>query len=69
MAEWAILDENGKELIAYGLNAHEGKITVKITSVADDLEPLFDFILWYLFVPIASENMGDNFLFMMLIMS
>lgn len=65
LAEWAIVDE-GKTLLAYGLNAANGKTSVRISGEADQSHLLLDFLLWYLFVPIASENMGDNFVFHLL---
>lgn len=66
MAEYAIMDE-GKTMLSYGLNAESGKITVKINVAQVDSNLLFDFLLWYLFVPIVSENTGDNFLFQLML--
>lgn len=67
LAEYSIIDGN-KNLIAYGLNTDtdNGKVNVKITSESISADFLFDFLLWYLFVPIATENMGDSFTFQML---
>ena len=65
LAEYVILDAD-KELLAYGLNANNGKVNVKITSFNNSTDYLLDFILWYLFVPVAIENMGDEFTFLML---
>jgi hypothetical protein len=66
LAEYAILD-NSNELAAYGLTTDNGKINVRITTPSNNSDFLFDFLLWYLFVPIATENMGDNFIFLMLL--
>jgi hypothetical protein len=66
LAEWAILDGE-KDILAYGLAADNGVINIKITAAttSDDLLP--DFLLWYLFAPIAQENTGGNFVFLMLL--
>ena len=66
LAEYAILD-NSAELAAYGLITNNGSVNIRITSSAKSSDLLFDFLLWYLFVPIATENMGDSFTFLMLL--
>jgi hypothetical protein len=66
LAEYAIID-NSKELAAYGLTTENGNLTVRVTTLDESSGFLFDFLLWYLFVPIATENMGDSFTFMMLL--
>lgn len=68
LAEWAILDGE-KELLAYGLTTENGKVSIRITSAETTTSYLPDFLLWYLFVPIATENLGDSFLFLMLMIS
>jgi hypothetical protein len=68
LAEWAILDNN-KEWLAYGLTADKGTTGVKITSAAENNDWLLDFLLWYLFVPVAQENSGDNAAFFMMTIS
>lgn len=67
LAEWIIFDEE-KEILAYGLNTSDGKAVVKISSANDNNDLLLDYILWYLFLPIAVENCGDNFVFLMLLL-
>jgi hypothetical protein len=62
MAEWVLLDNN-KEILAYQLSTQNGKATVKITSASEENEVLFDYILWYLFRPIALENTGEDLSF------
>ncbi len=66
LAEYVIL-ENEKEIISYGITAKDGKIGVKINSQQEESDYLFDYLLWYLFVPIAHENMGDALLFLLLV--
>jgi hypothetical protein len=66
LAEYAILD-NSSELAAYGLITDNGRVTVRITTSNQNTDFLLDFLLWYLFVPIATENMGDTFTFLMLL--
>lgn len=65
MAEWAILADD-KEWLAYGLTTDNGKVAVKITTAAENNDWLFDFLLWYLFAPVAHENSGDSVTFFML---
>lgn len=68
LAEWAIIEEN-KDLLAYGLNTdkNDGMVNVKITSRNENVDYILDFLLWYLFAPIATENMGDNLTFRLII--
>ena len=68
MAEYAIFDGD-KEILAYGLDTNEGKATTRIQTSIHNKSYLLDFLLWYLFVPIAHENMGDNITFTMLLMT
>jgi hypothetical protein len=60
LSEWTIqLDE--KDILAYGLNAEKNaKVNMKVSS--SDTEDIFllDFLLFYLFLPIAIENMGND---------
>lgn len=65
LAEFVVVD-TAKELLAYGLNSNQGKVNVKINSSSNSTDYLLDFILWYLFVPVAIENMEDEFTFLML---
>ncbi|MBY0479082.1 MAG: hypothetical protein K2Q24_15650 [Chitinophagaceae bacterium] len=65
MAEWAILDE-GKDYLAYGLIANDGGINIKIKTNSETMDLLFDFLLWYLFAPIAQENNCGDFMFHLL---
>lgn len=67
LAEWAI-QHNGKDLLAYGLHTgnENGMVNIRISSFDNTSPYIFDFLLWYLFVPVATENMGDNFTFTML---
>jgi hypothetical protein len=64
LAEYAIT-ENGEEWLAYGLATTDKKISVKI-SAHEHAPLIFDFLLWYLFLPVANENMGDNYSFLLL---
>lgn len=66
LAEYVIF-ENNKEILAYGLTTNSGKAIVRINSKTSDF--LLDYLLWYFFVPIAQENMGDNFVFQSLLLN
>ncbi len=65
LAEYAIFD-NSNEIAAYGLITENGLVNVRITTLNQSSDFVFDFLLWYLFVPIVTENMGDDFTFQML---
>jgi hypothetical protein len=65
LAEWAILKENAT-VLAYGLSTENGKAITKITASNTHVSPLFDFLLWYLFLPIISDNMNDNLMLILL---
>ena len=68
LAEYVIFDENQNELLAYGLKVENHQCKVAIQS-SGDKNYLFDFLLWYSFLPIAQENMGDSFVFQTLLMT
>lgn len=57
LAEWVIADEDTL-LLAYGLDAETGQLGVKITIPDEQMAQnwLLHALLWYLFVPIASED-------------
>jgi hypothetical protein len=66
MAEYAILDGT-TEIAAYGLDANNGHPKVRITSTDKEADFIFDFLLWYLFVPTATENSEDHLVFLLLV--
>ena len=66
LAEYVITEGN-KEILAYGLQPGNGKVQVKITGAGDQVDFIFDFLLWFLFAPIALENIGDNPTFSLLL--
>ncbi len=66
LAEW-VLEENNELVLAYGLSAENGKVSVKISSSENHNDYLFDFVLWYLFLPIATENTSQDLLFTLLV--
>lgn len=67
-AEYAVIDGD-KEILAYGLYTDQGWVTARIQTSIHNKSYLLDFLLWYLFVPIAQENMGDSITFTMLLMN
>lgn len=68
LAEFAI-SKAGSDLLSYGLKTDNGKAVTQISTAVDNKNYLFDFILWFLFSPIAHENSGDNLIFLTLLMS
>ena len=64
LAEYAIA-ENEKDILAYGLDTEKKELRVRI-STSGNTDFILDFLLWYLFVPIANENFGDTYLFFIL---
>ena len=67
LAEYVVFDGE-KEILAYGLDTRNGRAIVRINSDANS-DYLLDYLLWYIFLPIAQENMGDNFIFNTLLMA
>ncbi|KAA9356907.1 hypothetical protein [Larkinella humicola] len=65
LAEWSILAEK-QAVLSYGLTVDQGKTVVAIHSQAGNLDYLPDFLLWYLFEPIAAENTADPDFFLTL---
>lgn len=68
LVEFAIV-KGDLELLSYGLKTHHGKVFTQITTAEGNKDYLLDFILWFLFSPIAHENSGDNLVFHTLLMS
>ena len=73
LAEWAIFE--GEELIlAYGLDTTNGKVGLKVTQsennkINEENDYILDFLLWYLFIPIATENSSDNLMLTLMLTS
>lgn len=63
LAEFVLI-ENEKEILAYGLNTENKKLVVKI-SEAENCDTLLHYLLWYLFVPVANENFGNDYSFLL----
>ncbi len=61
LSEWVIQSET-KDILAYGLNAdnNNAMVNMKISSSDTENNFMLDFLLFYLFLPIAMENMGNN---------
>ncbi|MEL1242864.1 hypothetical protein AAEO56_01210 [Flavobacterium sp. DGU11] len=61
-----VLSDDRHELLSYGLNSSGlGRVGVKIGgSQSEDI--LYDFLLWYLFMPVAQEQSGENPIFTVL---
>ncbi len=65
-----VISKDGQELIGYGLDAQSGeKVATRITHSVEPthIHFLFDYLLWYLFLPIAHENGADTFLLLILL--
>lgn len=68
LAEYVIFDGD-YEILAYALSTENRKATVRINTNTSENDNLLDFLLWYIFLPIAQENIGDNFTFHSLLSS
>lgn len=68
LAEFVITNE-ASELLSYSLETNGGTVVTNIISLPENDDYLLDFLLWYLFQPIAQENAGDNLVFQSLLMS
>lgn len=62
LAEW-VLTNQVTELLLYGLKSEIGNVGVVIQSKSTDEDDLFDFLLWYLFLPTITENSRDSIFF------
>ncbi len=62
LAEW-VLQQDGKDVLAYGIDTADGKVIIRISEADISAAIILHAILWYLFLPIATENSGDNLLF------
>ncbi len=65
MAEYVIVRGN-EEIISYGLTTNKGKTGVKINSNQTEPDYIFDYLLWYLFAPVAFENTGNELMFILM---
>ena len=65
LVEYAIIDGD-EEILNYGLDVNEGKAATRIQTATSNTSYLLDFYLWYLFAPVAHENMGDDLTFLLL---
>lgn len=66
LAEYVIIDGD-TEILAYGLKVIDGNVQVAITCAASNPPYLFDALLWFLFAPLAIENLGDEISFTLLL--
>lgn len=65
LAEW-VLQQNGNDVLAYGLKTADRKVVTQITESNSSPDIILHAILWYLFLPIATENSGDNLMFLLM---
>lgn len=65
LAQLAIT-ENDKDVLVYALAMHNREHQVVISSTGNS-DHVLDFLLWYLFVPIAAENFGDDYSFLLMV--
>lgn len=65
LAEW-VLQQDGKDVLAYGIKTNNGKVVTQITEGVSSPAIILHSILWYLFLPIATENSSDNFMFFLM---
>ena len=59
LVDYAIM-ENGKDLLTYGLATENGVLTLRL-STGEKSNYYFDFLLWYLFLPTATENFRHHY--------
>ncbi|MCX6319957.1 MAG: hypothetical protein NTW29_21945 [Bacteroidetes bacterium] len=64
LAEYVLID-SGKDILAYGLASTKEGLRLRVSdSGSHDL--MFDFLLWYLFIPVADENFAGDYLFLLM---
>jgi hypothetical protein len=59
MIEVALLD-NKKTVLAYGLQLENGVIHLNISSAQQTIDPILEALIWFAFIPIATENIIYN---------
>jgi len=62
LVEWFITDANDVEIASCGLKTVDGKLAVQLGATNTNL--ILDFILWYLFLPVAMENFTTEISFL-----
>jgi hypothetical protein len=65
LAEW-VIQNNNTDILAYGLQADNGKVSTRISVGSAHVPVLFHFLLWYLFKDISLENASDDATFLLL---
>ncbi len=63
LSEYVLID-NEKEILAYGLSTENKKPGVKISGTSS-ADTILHYLLWYLFVPVANENFGSDYSFLL----
>jgi hypothetical protein len=59
-----VMLENKKTVLAYGLQLENGVIHINISSTQQSIDPILEALIWFAFIPIATENtIGSNFKF------
>lgn len=58
LAEYAV-QQNGRDLVAYGLKTREGRAVAAITDHRQKPLIELDLLLWFLFAPVAQGETGD----------
>ncbi len=66
LAEW-VLQQNGKDVLAYGLKTAKNKVFTQITEANTITAVILHALIWYLFLPIATENSGQSLLFNLMV--
>lgn len=62
LAEWVISD--GEDiLLSYGFTITGSKVKIGIKTARQQHNYLFDFLLWYIFLPVAMEELGEEWTF------
>ena len=61
LAEYVIIEKEN-DILAYTLVIEDKKIKLRI-STSGNHNPVLDFLLWYLFHPVANENFGNTYSF------
>jgi hypothetical protein len=56
LAEWVIFDDKGAVILAYGLDAINKKMVVRLTEASENTDELLHCLLWVLILPVAMEN-------------
>jgi hypothetical protein len=63
LAEFVVTTNDDHDMLAYSLATENREVKIRISTTGNP-DTILDFLLWYKFLPIANENFGDAYSFL-----